>query len=624
MSFLTVEDVNGILFNYSKINSFYEVNTSLIMRNEEFEDIMYDFVNVSHTIDNDEHTFSFEIYNDLWCGGYYFTNQYGNYLQLDATYANGVLTVTTYESDIILVLYLNNLFTEFSLERLSFKPAVTSENMFFTLINEANNPIIYYLVDYLEYGVEMGSYGLLSAFYNGSWESVGLAFIEDDYPDESFKFAISLRNLNINKNYTVFKIVFNNNTFYFTRTNIKHILPINIVVDGDEFVLGKVNEFTVESSENLLDYITDIKLHYNNQIYPVNFYRPTKLDLTNKVDTKDVNFKIVVTESAKIKGYEYNFQIPCRYTLVNSKSQLQNELDIGGSSVIEIGNDFTLNPGEYVHIKHDIIIKGNFNTINMNNCSFIVDEGVTVIFQDLKFYRGNPIFIQEENSDLTLDNCYFINANASNFNGLGSVIHCNIDKTSLEEQNDFKTNVNNCIFDNINTTTAIFHGGELKVDKCKVKTTELSYQNYNAKIPWFLYQTDGNAILTNNIFDLNVETNDLCSHGRNIGYYQALLHCGLNATINNASWGSLKENNTLPFFDSHYNNKSHLFVKYYSNQVHTCLFASPELGYEDKACCHTISNVDYVFKNNVKLTNSNWHSENNLKKFSIDLSWGGG
>ena len=65
-------------------------------------------------------------------------------------------------------------------------------------------------------------------------------------------------------------------------------------------------------------------------------------------------------------------------------------------------------------------------------------------------------------------------------------------------------------------------------------------------------------------------------------------------------------------------------MKYYSSQVRSCLVTSPDLGYEDKSCCHTISNVDYVFKNNTQLTNANWHSENTLNKIDLDLSWGGG
>ena len=627
--FLTVEDVNGILLNYSKVNQFYEVNTSLIFENEEFSDSYYDFVKVTHTIeyggDFPLHTFSFEIFNDLWCGGYYFTDIGGNYLPVDATFEDNVLTVSIEEySDIILVLYLNNLFTEFSFERLLFKPTVTGANMFFTQLNELNQQMTLYHMEYLDRRAVPNMWGgLISAFYNGDWVIVGSAPARDKVQGVEFNFGIPLVLNHPRNEYTIFKVEMDDNTFYFTRDYIKHIYPVRVSIDDDRFVLGKINYLDIFYQDALADFVTDIHILYKNQKIPVNLGTRTRLDLRNEFDAEEIVFKVVVGEAPKIKGYEYNFTFPCGYTLVNNKTQLQDELENDGSSVIEIGNDFTLNSYSVIHIKHDIIIKGNFKTINMNNSSFIVDDGVTVIFQDLKFNNGNPIFIQEKNSDLTLDNCYFINAKASNFNGLGSVIHCNTDKTSLEEHNDFKTKVNKCIFDNINTSSAIFHGGELSVDKCKVKTNNIS-NNFNPKFPWFLYQTDGNAILTNNMFDFNVETNDLCSRGINIGFYQALLHCGLNASINNASWGSLKENNSLPFFDSHYNNKSHLFVKYYSAQVRPCLFASPELGYEDKACCHTISDVDYVFKNNIKLTNSNWHSENNLKKFDIDLSWGGG
>ena len=108
MSLLTVEDVNSV--NLNPINEFYEIKTNEIST-QEFDNVLYDFSFVSHSINGNTHIFTFEIHNDLWTGGYYFTKNNGEYLDITADYRDNLLIVTTNESTICLVLYLSNFYT---------------------------------------------------------------------------------------------------------------------------------------------------------------------------------------------------------------------------------------------------------------------------------------------------------------------------------------------------------------------------------------------------------------------------------------------------------------------------------------------------------------------------------
>ena len=118
MSFLTVEDINSTLYKYGKVNTLHSIDTANIS-SEEFEGVMYDFCICSHSMSENNDTFTFEVKNDLWCGGYYFTDADGEYIDANASINDKTITFTTTEETVILHLYLTNLFTTFNFERLS-------------------------------------------------------------------------------------------------------------------------------------------------------------------------------------------------------------------------------------------------------------------------------------------------------------------------------------------------------------------------------------------------------------------------------------------------------------------------------------------------------------------------
>ena len=118
-SLLTVEDYNSVNTRY--INEYYTLDTSKIS-DQEFENVLYDFCIVSHSIEDDEHTFTFEIYNSLWTGGYWFSKQNGDYINYDATFDddNNTITFTTTESCVKLHLYLCSFATRSMFVRLEY------------------------------------------------------------------------------------------------------------------------------------------------------------------------------------------------------------------------------------------------------------------------------------------------------------------------------------------------------------------------------------------------------------------------------------------------------------------------------------------------------------------------
>ena len=117
-SVLTVEDYNTNIIN--NINEYYELDTSKISE-QEFNGVLYDFVIVSHSINEDEHTFTFEIHNSLWCGGYWFSKSNGDYIDRDATWDdNNTITFTTNQSSLKLHLYLCSYALEFNGIRLEY------------------------------------------------------------------------------------------------------------------------------------------------------------------------------------------------------------------------------------------------------------------------------------------------------------------------------------------------------------------------------------------------------------------------------------------------------------------------------------------------------------------------
>lgn len=573
--FLTVEDINTIDIN-TFVNEYFVVDTSLI-GTDEFSDVQYDFVKVSHTINENQHIFTFEIHNSLWCGGYWFSKSNGDYIDMDATWDdnNNTITFTTNQSSLKLHLYLCSYALEFEWIRLEY----AFEDMDTIVITKKelrSTRRIYY-----------------ASLKDGSRNYTDIELFEGVTVWHSLYKLVQLKK-------TDFVFNFNNNC-----------------------LVGKINHIPLGVDQKYLpdgsmvdDTPLNIEIVYGDAVLPVTYDEDIEdycfdLDLSNKLDTNSVKVSLKVTSNTYVNNGVFDIIIPCEYVTISNEVDLMTQLALG-IKVLKLGADLGLTSN--IQISSDVIVYGEDNKLTLNNHSIILNEGVKLILENAELNIGSPAIIQKENSILELTKVKFTNNIAADYNNLGSCIFCDIDLESLSVDSDFITRIKDCTF--INNHSAIFHGGQLTVDNCKYLNNDLTYVDKDN--PAFLYQTDGDAEITNSIFDIDYQDNTLCENQINIGFAQALIRCGLTATINTATHESLQEDNKLPFFEN-YRNQSHVFAKYYYPQIETCVFTSPVEDKENESICYCVTGTDWVYKTNAVVTRADWQNENTINK----IDWEG-
>lgn len=455
--------------------------------------------------------------------------------------------------------------------------------------------------------------------------------------------------------YPIAKIVMNSGSAFFNITQFKNPNFLNIT--GNLYIGKSNNKLTIQP------FISGVKckLSYldKEETILLGDTQQVNIDLSQKTDLKDITLKVELAEGPNSNKETLTYKLPVNYQTVNNMATFRNELsNINGGGILRLGSHFTANYDEPIPINHDVIIYGNNKNINLTHGRFIIKEGINVRIQDTNFLNGDTTFLQKDNSTLQLNNCSFTHCTANNNEGLGSVICCDIDLESLTLPNDFTTLINDCSF--TNCPGAIFHGGELTVNNSNYYLNDSSIMNVNA--PYFLYQTDGSANITGSVFDVDMlenvyncepfitsgnvtrygtnaelievisacrgclapsndeatinditETNGLledihfCEAEQNANLSQCLFLLGEDAMINNQIIQDLQNPNNLNFTN---NNKSHIFMKYYYPDIEGCVYISPETGFETKALCYGLSSTDYIYTHNVKITRTNWGTEN--------------
>lgn len=577
--FLTVEDINTLDIN-TVVNEYFVVDTSLI-GTDEFSNVQYDFVKVSHTISENQHIFTFEIHNSLWCGGYWFSKSNGDYIDMDATLDNNnTITFTTNQSSLKLHLYLCSYALEFYWIRLEY--ALDDMDTIIITKKELGVGRIIYFTS-LKYG---SRYYTHIRLYEGVTEWSQLS------------------------------------GFY--SYNLVQIKKTDLVFNfNNDCLVGKINHIPLGVDQKYLpggsmvdDTPLNMEIVYGDAVLPVTYDDDIgdycfDLDLSNKLDTNSVKVSLKVTSNTYVNNGVFDIIIPCEYVTISNEVDLMTQLALG-IKVLKLDADIGLTSN--IQISSDVIVYGEDKKLTLNNHSIILNEGVKLILENAELNIGSPAIIQKENSILELTKVKFTNNIAADYNNLGSCIFCDVDLESLSVDSDFTTRINDCTF--INNHSAIFHGGQLTVDNCKYLNNDLTYVDKDN--PAFLYQTDGDAEITNSIFDIDYQDNTLCENQINIGFAQALIRCGLTATINTATHESLQEDNKLPFFDS-YRNQSHVFAKYYYPQIETCVFTSPVEDKENESICYCVTGTDWVYKTNAVVTRADWQSENTINK----IDWEG-
>lgn len=563
--FLTLEDVNGVLYNHGAVVTYHEVDTSKISTLVDFTDIKYDFVKVSKTTNNGVNTFTFEVHNSNWTGNVYCLDSNEDWFDSDVTYSNGVVTVPTESESVIIGFECCGLPTSFNFAQIGNK--LLDSNVVYVSQSELRRPKQFKVYDLLDKRERYDPY---------TFNNTGVV------RNGGFWFLVLMNKLDLRFSIPYTATVGKVNTLYMS-------------LDIDEEIIGSsLNDLNIQVQYN--DTVVDVTREGQLFSFP--------LDLTDKTVSGKVKLTVLVGGNQYYNQTSQEITVVTDYETINNSADLETALGDNGVNIIKLGSNFSMDND--IHITHNTRIIGDRKGLDLANHSLILDEGVKVIIEGrLVLQNGNPCFHQNRNSSLTVSNVRFETCDSPV--GLGSVVSCDIDLDSLDITDDFYTELTNCTFLS-NKGCSILHGGELIVDNCKM--LHGSYILLNKHYPAFLYQVDGECSIKNSVFDIDYDDDRLCSNNETIGFAQCLIECGETAIVNGANYSDLSRDNSLPFFDSQYNNRSHVFAKYYHTEAETCVFTSPKPNYEDKCVCYCVSGVDWVFKQGVQVTRADSNNEN--------------
>lgn len=604
--YLTVEDVNSVLFHIDRVNEYYCIDTSLIS----IFPSDYDFCKVRKTSSGGNYTYTIIVNSNLWTGGFYVTKTNGEYMDVSATYdsANNSFVFTTNQSAVKIYLYLCGFAPAFEFQQLTVKYDFEDKYVINTL-SETN---------VFDLNVEsVNGDDLAGAVF--SYEHLGTSLPEKQTTCEddiiSLDFEVGC----------IIKIEYDNTFAYIKVFNKKVEAEISFV--ESEVVVGKNNIVVLDVPEVLevgTDSITDVpfldgRVYYDNTYSDLMFDETNNnyyfnIDLTSDIVRRNIKLDLNIFESEYIKSKSYKYEITSSYLQVNTLNEFVNEIGINGSNIIEFGSDITTNTYDTILIEHDIIIYGNHKTLT-NKSPLHIANNVNVKINDLNIRRNG--IVQQKDTTLELNNCNFTDVPKMLIIGEYTYYPSScisiypVDYAYGIELYDMQTKINKCEF--INCDTAIASSGELIITNSKF----LKNTGFDKTEPAFIYQLDGSAIIQNSIFDINYDNDYLCEHQQHIGFGQSIILIGETASVNNKTYSQLQKDNSLDFFGSNYNNKSHLFAKYYYPQIEECVYSSPMENYEDNCCCHSLAGLNWNFKNNVKITRVSWETENR----NTNINW---
>ena len=352
-----------------------------------------------------------------------------------------------------------------------------------------------------------------------------------------------------------------------------------MTIYNNSLVCGKVNnlharfntwQLTKSGVSITSDYpISNISVDYHDLYFDIDLRKANPLE--------KIKIKINYDTSTEYAIGEFSFDT--EYATVTTEAGLTSVFANGG--VINLGADITLT-GDLT-VNNSVMIYGNNNTINLAGHKINVRNGKTFKAENTVFTNGKHTITQAKESNVELTNCTFTNCLADN--GHASVIDCDVDLDSLDFPIDFKTSLTSCNISN--SDMCILHGGELTITNCEV-TGKLNNYDY----PYFLYQTDGTAEITQSVFHLTSNT----TINEDIKFNSCIFVCGETATINNLTHAELSNNNITSFLN---NNTSNINITYYYELIEDNITLESDKGY-----CHSVSGTDYVFKTNITPTRS--------------------
>ena len=555
MSFLTVEDINTALLKYEKINLWHHIQI-----NQGVGHYYYDFINCSTTKSNNTYTHLIKVNNALWTGRFYLSAGDWSYTVVD----DNTIQITTTKPVLDIYFQIGGYTTSRKVCYVPFR-ILDIEQEFYALNKpldihfKLETPINYFDVRY-------GGF---------DWEETITVNINDDYLD-----------LHIEDNRLIshLKISESGNADDYYVIQIKQDKSINALFPVDQdLILGEINTVNflyVGDDEtppvNLFEIISD---------YPISDITGNsfKLDLTDKFDTNNVQIKYKINNDVTYDCIPFEKDYTVKYNVVSDVTGLNSFFDKQGR-VLTVSNEITLNKSLYVY--NDMVITGENAVIDCNGYNIIVNGELTI---DGVTFRNSPrIFIQNNNSKLTIKNCTFT-GNGFGVN-VGGVVFCN-----YSDENNIQTVISNSRF--INNNSCIFHTGELTVMDCYFEVNnEFKHEEIDVNNVFGIYQTSGELKFNNNevYFDL---TNDYYTVNRiNIGFKQAILNIGESAIVNGNSTDKLLINNNT-FLQ---NNKITTTSKYYREDVSSNVNINP-VNTSNSNYLWIIENYDYIFRTNTEI-----------------------
>ena len=554
MSFLTVEDINTALLKYEKINLWHHIQI-----NQDVGHYYYDFIDCSTTKSNDVYTHFIIVNNALWTGRFYLSAGDWSYTLVDDT-----IQIITNEPVLDIYFQIGGYTTGKKVCYIPFR-ILNIEQEFYTI----NKPLDIHFK--LETPINY-----FDIIYGGwDWEEKITVNINDSYLD---------LHVEDNRLISYLKISEKGNADDYYLIDIKQDKSINALFPvNQDLILGEIN------TVNFL-YVGDDETPPLNDFeiicdYPVSDINENsfKLDLTNKFDTNNVKIKYKLTDDVTYDCIPFEKDYTVKYNTVSDVTGLNSFFDKQGK-VLTVSNEITLNKSLYVY--NDMVITGENAVIDCNGYNIIVDGELTI---DGVTFRNSPrVFIQNNNSKLTIKNCTFI-GNGFGVN-VGGVVFCN-----YSDENNIRTMISNSRF--INNNSCIFHTGELTVVDCYFEVNdEFKHEEIDVNNVFGIYQTSGELKFNNNEVYFNL-TNDYYTVNKiNIGFKQAILNIGESAIVNGNSTDKLLVNNNT-FLQT---NKITTTSKYYRDDVSSNVHVTP-VNTSNSNYLWIIENYDYIFRTNTEI-----------------------
>ena len=565
MSLFTLEDANGVVFRDGTHSLVFEVDTSLISTTSDFTNVLYDFVKVSRSTYYSAKTFSFEIANSLW-GGYFYVLDLDRNYYTPSTYhlEDNVLSIETDEDNIILGLIIDPFHTG-TVETPQIASLISDDLGIDLKLDELGWHWFTYtnLVtgEEIPTDINITNFG---SFTDAHLENSGLARLVKT-------------------------------SFLFNCTQTLKTGKINTIQ------LGADTRYK-PGGARIGSYTPSITVTYNKETIPVYYDSDIEdyvfdLDLSNVTTPQTIHFTVQVEENKVLEPSNTRVKLNCTYETITTFNDLIIQCGAGGANEITLNGDITFTTD--LTVKHNITIIGADNTLEMDGHKIKLDEGVSFKATNTLFNEADTCIIQAQNTTVELDSCTFTNCTSTDYEGLGGCIFCDVTIDSLTVPDDFTTTLTGCTFTNNNTP--IFHGGTLTIKDCLFTNNSLTYLDEDS--PAFLYQTDGDAYISGSRFKVN-PPETLCSNQKTAGFGQCVFTLGENATLNGQTHKQLLDN-TPNLTESPYNNQSYVYWKYYYPSITSCVYTSPQEGYESKSYCYALSGVNWVYKANAQVTQNN-------------------